>query len=331
MLHVTNGEVAASRIRASGLPGEVLSWVDVLHEGPVPSGLTAAELREVRADFISQRGWAGRDQALLDLTRRDATLDRAAADGEVTLWFEHDLFDQLHLIDLLDRLSAHPGVLPRLGMICIDRFPGVDRFFGLGQLEPEQIASLWDERAPVTEAQLELGRAAWAAFRSPDPAAVEALLAAGCDALPLLAPALRRHLEEFPHLAHGLSRTERQILEGVVAGLRTPTALFRAMQDMEVAPFMGDSSFWHILSGLAGGPRPLIASHDGAPHDLFPGCDETVLAFVLTNDGEAVREARADWIALRGGIDRWLGGVHLEGRAPAWRWDPQSARLVSIS
>ena len=29
----------------------------------------------------------------------------------------------------------------------------------------------------------------------------------------------------------------------------------------------------------------------------------------------------ADWIRDRGGIDLWLGGLHLHGADAAWRWD----------
>ncbi len=36
MLHVTNGTSVS--LAESGLGGEILAWVDVLHEGPVPAG-----------------------------------------------------------------------------------------------------------------------------------------------------------------------------------------------------------------------------------------------------------------------------------------------------
>jgi hypothetical protein len=55
MLFVTNGDSAAESIRHLGLASEVLLWRDVLHEGPVPSGLSPEELREVRARFIAER------------------------------------------------------------------------------------------------------------------------------------------------------------------------------------------------------------------------------------------------------------------------------------
>ena len=39
-------------------------------------------------------------------------------------------------------------------------------------------------------------------------------------------------------------------------------------------------------------------------------------------------EGKADWIKLQGGIDRWLGGVHLTGEQPKWRWDNEKKTLI---
>jgi hypothetical protein len=40
-------------------------------------------------------------------------------------------------------------------------------------------------------------------------------------------------------------------------------------------------------------------------------------------------EGKADWIKLQGGIDRWLGGVHLTGDQPKWRWDSEKKTLIA--
>ena len=44
-LHVTNGDVSAQGLARSGLPGDVLVWRDVLHDGPVPSDGQLAPFR----------------------------------------------------------------------------------------------------------------------------------------------------------------------------------------------------------------------------------------------------------------------------------------------
>ena len=40
-------------------------------------------------------------------------------------------------------------------LICIDRFPGVERFIGLGQLTAEQLATLVEHKLPVTDQQFD--------------------------------------------------------------------------------------------------------------------------------------------------------------------------------
>ena len=109
VLHVTNGRSAAARIRAARPGADVLPWDDVLHEGPLASGPGA---RAVRARFLAAHGWG--DAAALEdaLARRDARLARAVGGGEpVVLWFEHDLYDQLQLLQVLTALGDAPAEL----------------------------------------------------------------------------------------------------------------------------------------------------------------------------------------------------------------------------
>jgi hypothetical protein len=47
-MHVANGTCTTRLITAAGLPGATSIWADPLHDGPVPHGLSDAELVEVR-------------------------------------------------------------------------------------------------------------------------------------------------------------------------------------------------------------------------------------------------------------------------------------------
>ena len=70
-LHLTNGDSAASSLCETSLGGDVLAWRYVLDSGP-------------------------------SLEQRDPRLVEALTDAaEVVLWFEHDLYDQLQLVDIL--------------------------------------------------------------------------------------------------------------------------------------------------------------------------------------------------------------------------------------
>jgi hypothetical protein len=52
MLHVTNGESAVQSLKKSDLGGVFVSWIDVLHDGPVPFGIADDALARVRAAYF---------------------------------------------------------------------------------------------------------------------------------------------------------------------------------------------------------------------------------------------------------------------------------------
>ena len=121
MLIITNGDSALSVIEQAGIGGDVIPWRDVLHEGPVPDELRLQDLSRVRARFLSDTYGVEYGLILADLQSRDRQLNTYE---EVLLWFEHDLYDQLQLLQLLD-LDWFSRIRPnntRLRLICRDSF-----------------------------------------------------------------------------------------------------------------------------------------------------------------------------------------------------------------
>lgn len=311
MLHVTNGESAAAVIRAAGVPGDLLCWNDVLHEGPVPD-VSGDDLRIQRARFLADSGWTAYDRVLRELTERDARLAKAAADGEVVLWFEHDLYDQLQLLQIIDQLAGRRAGWRQVTLICGAEY--------LGLSSPDRLRERFPLRTPLNQRMADAARTAWHAFRASDPAALLSLVETGAahvEPLPFLAPALRRHLEQFPSTRNGLSRSEQQALDAIAAGAATVRdAYVESHQRREEPIFLGDTVFADYLKELATGPSPLVELR----HEADSMDDAMDAAVWLTDAGAAVRRGAADRVRLNG-IDRWLGGVHLQGHEAAWRWD----------
>lgn len=284
MLHITNG---SSVSLAQAVRGVVLPWDDILHEGPVAAGPLEA-VSESRSQFLTE--YTGRP---VDLSARDAVLKSFGEHEEVVLWFEHDLFDQLQLIQLLTWFGGQ-----RLGSTALSL---VQASRHLGPMQPAELAALFPRRKPVSDSQTAVAAAAWRAFTDSLPG--DLLKAASCDfaELPYLGAALRRLLEQYPSRRNGLARTEQQILDAA-AESADPREWFGIQQRMEEAPlFLGDTTFFKYVDGLRACPSPLL---DGSR---------------LTAAGVAVREGRDDHLA-RNGIDRWIGGVHLAGRHSPYRW-----------
>ncbi len=49
------------------------------------------------------------------------------------LWFEHNLLDQLQILQILDWRASPEEAHPGLHLICISTFEGMPRFRGLGK------------------------------------------------------------------------------------------------------------------------------------------------------------------------------------------------------
>jgi hypothetical protein len=319
-LIITNGDDAVARMREAGIRGEILPWRDILHEGPVPPSLSLEELSAVRAQFLAQRGWLPQEELQAAFRSRDATIRRHGEFESVVLWFEHDLYDQLQLIQLLDFFAMER----REGVYLIQ----AGTYLGLEK--PKALKAHLHLMEPVTEAQLALGRLAWNGFRAPTPELWAGLLRGSTHILPFLRLAMLRLLGELPHPASGLSRTEAAILSLVSQGVKRPPELYEAFTESEEVVFMGDLSFYHALDTLGAGGAPLIAGFNGLtfspsmPEEAREAYLEAELS--CTHLGIMVLSGKSDALQHRP-VDRHIGGYQLQSSAP-WRWCPETGQLL---
>lgn len=249
-MHVANGHCTTRLIEAAGLPGRTSIWADALYDGPVPN-VGDEQLVRVRAEFIADGLDVSVDAVEADLKQWRAIIDNDDRYDELVLWFEHDLFDQLNLIQLLTRIGRDRPIRRPVSLVSIDRYPGHPNFKGLGQLSAADIAGLFNTRRPITPQQFALAAVAWDAFRSGSRARIESLLQDDTSALPYLAAALRRHLDEAATERGGLTRSERRLIEQLKRGSLDIHAAFNGMHEGETAYFITDWSFWAMVQGLA--------------------------------------------------------------------------------
>jgi hypothetical protein len=306
VLNVRCGDDLRDTLGPAGFEGDYLAVTDPLCQGPVPA--EAAGFDHVRAAWISEGYGVPFAEAQERIAAERAAVDSLEGYDEIRLWFEHDWFDQAILVGLLARLAQRPEVRKRLTLITINGFPGVERFFGLGQLDAAQLGTLAERFAPVTDEQFECAEGCYAALRAADPQALVELARSDGSALPLLPAALRRHLAELPWTTDGLSLSERLCLRAVAGGARTHEAVFGAHQDADPQPYLGDSMLVPVLRRLATGDRPALVEGEHG--------------FALTDHGTELVEGGGWWSTPA----RWVGGVTVSDRG--WRWDADSATAV---
>ncbi|MBL7077681.1 MAG: phosphotransferase [Kiritimatiellae bacterium] len=338
--HILCGDSCGGSLRDSTVPGDVLVWHEIYIQGPTPGDVSDEEFRLIREEVLATffLKSASHEEVKRRAREKYLRLDASTGYKEVVLWFDACLFDQTHLIHQIDYLSRVLSSDTKLSLICVgDEFPGFERFLGLGQLSPTQMASLLDTRHEVTPHEIALAQRAWRAFRSGNPRDIEAVIAGDCSSLPYLSDALIRFLEEYPSTRNGLSRLQNEILEAAASGATQLGPIFSHVSNAEARPYMGDTMVWEEIDSLASGSTPAL-SVDG-PQTLsavskvdskpLTGSDLKKWKVGLTKFGADLLAGNADLVAANG-IDRWLGGVHLQGPEDQWRWDGENKHLVQI-
>ncbi|MEM9160836.1 MAG: hypothetical protein AAGB46_17435 [Verrucomicrobiota bacterium] len=248
ILILTNGESAVETLKRANIPGHKEEWLEVLHDGPVPFTETRTELNRIRAKHIASLGWSSEEGAYNRFQKRDALLKQHDKYQEMQLWFEHDLYDQLQLIQILDTLAERQEWNGNVKLVQTSRF--------ITELSAEELKRESENPISIAEKHISLAQQAWSAFRQPKTDQIKRLVESDLSTLPHLKPALKRVLQENPDEHTGLGRTERQILEAVVSGADKLGPVFRHSQQQEEAAFMGDLSFVAIIDRLTQGKAP---------------------------------------------------------------------------
>ena len=127
----------------------------MLHDGPVPEGLSLEELSEVRVDFIADFDWAVLKKAKNAFQKRDIVSRKCQEYDEVVLWNSFELFDQLHIMQLLYGFAQVRDNFQHLSVIFFDDYLGMGSIDFLPQ---------WIEKRESISKKLVLGQPGWKAF-----------------------------------------------------------------------------------------------------------------------------------------------------------------------
>lgn len=309
--HWRCGNDIAHSLQLAGFKGQFQMLSDPLCMGPVRD-LPVDAFRATRSAFISQAFALEPAEVARRVDDEYTQLEALANAEHSVLWCEADAYDQLFLIRALAGLDRAPK---KLELIEVDRIPGVERFIGIGQLAPDVLAWLWPQRRLINDDMVQLAKRAWAAYSDRSPIKLAELAHTGHPALPFLAPALMRQLQELPGLQDGLSLTERLALRYIAETGPVPFGRVFAelMAKREPLPFLGDLMFHALLRPLIDGEHPLLTETEA--HLDWPR-----RSLALTPLGHDVLNERAYW-PDHGSHARWVGGVCIEPRQPHWTID----------
>ncbi|WP_136808764.1 DUF1835 domain-containing protein [Desulfosediminicola flagellatus] len=269
VLHIVNGDGAGDSLKKTGISGDFLICRDLLYDGPRNLGWPDEATLAARAEFLEEFTGGGMDtSSILEILQSHyQQFLTAKTYDNIVLWFDGCLCDQTmlaHTLVCLDILQ-----IDQVELICINSFPGVERFNGLGQLDPSQLASLYGTRQHVTKEQIDYAKRVNTIFVTQDLQLLKELAADVNAPLPFVPAAAARWIQEQPDPDTGLGRLESLALEAIVGGRNTPGEIFRSVADADVPPqFWGDITLWQKINSLTLRTPPLVCI-DG-PSTMLP-------------------------------------------------------------
>ncbi|MGQ8871949.1 sigma-70 family RNA polymerase sigma factor [Paenibacillus sp. TSA_86.1] len=311
MLHIMNGDHAANRLRESGIQGDILVWRELYTYGPVSTNMTDKRARKQRAVVLEDElGIPQKEYLQIEVS--EEKLRSLQQYKEIVLWFEYDLYDQTMLSYLLHYFSGQDLQNIRLNLLCIDSYPEVEFFRGLGQLTSEQIGSLSGNWHVIDKQELQAGKQFWEAYSSSDIRQHQEYVQAGTNELPFAKAAFEAHLSRLPSVTNGLCSIEQTTLETIRAGIQRPYDLFREVGDKLHVLGMGDLEYWAHLNRMSEGPAALIRMTGAANFPKYNQYDQAFRDAVLsmTELGVQVLNGEVDWTTFRED-EYWVGGLHV--------------------
>lgn len=260
-LHITSGDTAGNSLTNSGIPGEVFVWHDILYNGPRKPGWPDEAVLKARAEFLerSTGGGLSKPYVLKTLVAQYARLKTAVEENTLMLWFDACLFDQAMLCHILTCIRFLKK--EEVDLFCIDAFPGVQPFHGIGQLSPEQLASIYNQYQPIklkTE-HFRFAERVDRTFALQDQAEFKKLSNLTDAPLPWVPAAVTRWMMENPESSTGLGRLESLVLEAIRSGCETTAEIYSFVSERETPPqFWGDITLWEKINTLAVRTPPLL-------------------------------------------------------------------------
>lgn len=207
-LHITNGNSLTAYLRTLNFTDDILTWQEMLCEGPTITAINTDIFFEIRAKFLKTEYQIEVNSKALK--EEISKLDTVENYSEINLWFEYDLFCHINLIGVINLLHQKEIKKP-LYLICSGRVKGKKELQALGELSPEQLKLHYKNKVLLTKTDIDLAIAIWRTYCGKDHNILKPYIVKKSN-FKYLTNCLKAHLKRFPHQKSGLNVLEDNIL-----------------------------------------------------------------------------------------------------------------------
>ncbi|WP_179353838.1 DUF1835 domain-containing protein [Winogradskyella vidalii] len=207
-LHITNGNALTDYLIELDFKDDILTWQEMLCEGPTIPKIDSDEFFDLRVDFLRAHYNIEVDQK--DLKKELSKLDDTADYSEINLWFEYDLYCHINLLGVINLLHQKEINKP-LYLICSGRVKGEKSLKGLAELNSAQLKSHYKNKVLLTKKDIDFAIALWRTYCGKDHNIFKPYIVEESN-FKYMSNCLKAHLERFPFQKSGLGNIEFNIL-----------------------------------------------------------------------------------------------------------------------
>ncbi|WP_412560876.1 DUF1835 domain-containing protein [Winogradskyella sp. MIT101101] len=208
VLHITNGNTLTDYLRELDFTDDILTWQEMLCEGPTIPAIDSEEFFDLRSKFLKE--FYDIEVDTNELKKELSKLDNIDDYSEINLWFEYDLFCHINMIGVINLLHQKEIKKP-LYLVCSGRVDGEKNLKGLSELDADQIKEHYDNKVLLTQEDIDLAKALWRTYCGTDHNILKPYIVTNSN-FKYMTNCLKAHLKRFPHQKSGLSVLEDNIL-----------------------------------------------------------------------------------------------------------------------
>ncbi len=208
ILHITNGESLTNYLKELDFDGDILTWQEMLCEGPTTEIIDSDEFFKVRKEFLHEFYDIEVDEE--EFRSEISILNHSKNYSEIILWFEYDLFCHINLIAVINLIQQKNIKVP-IFLVCSGRVEGEKDLKALSELKPNQLRKHYDDKIKLSKEDIDLMKSLWKTYCGKDHNLFKPDIVKK-SSFPYLSNCLKAHLQRFPDSISGLAGLELNIL-----------------------------------------------------------------------------------------------------------------------
>lgn len=211
LLHITNGDDLSQKIIDLDLSGDIITWREMLCEGPTSIDVGDEEFVLLRKTFLQDKYDISEDRYQKEFLEELVKLAAINGYDEIVLWFEFDLFSHMNMLALISFLLQNKKTGPFF-LVCSRKLKGEDEMTPLSQLSGKHLREHYKQRIALNDDDIQMAQLIWELYSSKNPKKLASEIKKTSN-FEYLSSCIRAHIERFPSVKTGLNTLEVNVLK----------------------------------------------------------------------------------------------------------------------